>query len=160
MARRPTTLALLLCTLFTAARSAPGLAAPPSERGEPTRTILRFSNYRVLFDRVRQGYPTCGASFLYRKGTLEFIFLRPIEDGRGQETFLTRSDDLGKTWSDPVSFGPPVGNPKKLYQNASLVGVTASGTSLVTSSFTPRIPGRGYGSTWIGHPDYRPLRKE
>ncbi len=153
MARRPTTLALLLCTLFTAARSAPGLAAPPSGRGEPTRTILRFSNYRVLFDRVQQGYPTCGASFLYRKGTLELIFLRPTEDGRGQETFLTRSDDLGKTWSDPVSFGPPVGNPKKLYQNASLVGVTASGTSLVTGSFTPRIPGRGYGSTWIDPPD-------
>lgn len=140
MARSPTTLALLLCTLSTAARSAPALAAPPSGRGETTRTILRFSNYRVLFDRVQQGYPICGASFLYRKGTLELIFLRPAEDGRGQETFLTRSDDLGKTWSDPVSFGPPVVDPKKLYRNASLVGVTASGTSLVTSSLPKMAP--------------------
>ncbi|MDE2925423.1 MAG: hypothetical protein OXT71_03395 [Acidobacteriota bacterium] len=114
MARRPATLTLLLYTLFTAARSAPALAAPPSGRGEPTRTILRFSHYRVLFDRVQQGYPICGASFLDRKGTLELIFLRPTEDGRGQETFLTRSDDPGKTWSDPVSFGPPVGDPDVL----------------------------------------------
>ena len=77
MDRRPATLVLLLGTLFTAAQSAPGLATLPSGREEPTRTVLRFSNYRVLFDRVQQVYPTCGASFLYRKGTLELIFLQP-----------------------------------------------------------------------------------
>ena len=84
MARRPATLVLLLGTLFTAAQSAPGLAALPSGREEPTRTVLRFSNYRVLFDRVQQGYPTCGASFLYRKGTLELIFLQPTGYNAGK----------------------------------------------------------------------------
>ena len=141
MARRPATLALLFCTLFTAARSAPALAAPPSGRGEATKTILRFSNYRVLFDRVQQGYPTCGASFLYRKGTLELIFLRPTEDGRGQETFLTRSDDLGKTWSDPVSFGPPVGEPDVLRDGGCWPG-QPSGLPSGKETIEP-VPGAG-----------------
>ena len=118
---------------------------------EPDRnkTRLRFSDYRVLFDRGQQSYAASGGSFLYQDGKLSMAFQKASDGDSGTQTALTASLDLGQTWTDPTSFGPPVRDPKTAFQICHFAAVTPRGTVIVSgSSNESGIQTSGEGINW------------
>ncbi|MCE9590958.1 MAG: glycoside hydrolase [Planctomycetes bacterium] len=106
----------------------------------PRQSIVTVSNYRVLFDRQRQkGYRASYGSAAYRDGRLTLLFIRASDAVKGESMRLTTSDDLGRTWSAPVGFGPPLppGFPDA-HQTVNLTGVTPRGTLLGCGHYLPR----------------------
>jgi len=152
----PKSLASLLLLLLVA--SAPRSAgAPPDQLPSPPpgkdtaseQTRLRFSDYRVLFDRNQDGYAASGGSFLYQNRKLSMAFQKASDGDSGTQTSLTVSQDLGKTWTTPTSFGPPVSDPKTAFQICHFAALTKRGTVIVSGSFNASgIQTSGEGINW------------
>ena len=96
------------------------------------RTEIRFSNYRVLFDRNQEGHPASGGTLLYVGGELSLVFQRASDGDSGVQATLARSQDGGKTWSVPAAFGPPVESPDTAFQACGFVGITGRGTTIAS----------------------------
>ena len=95
---------------------------------------IKLSNYRVLFDRQHEGYRASVATAAMKGSRLQLTFMYASDGKRGLPQHTSFSDDLGKTWSPPVLFGPPMSNPDLQHQGVMLVGYTQKGT-LITSGF-------------------------
>jgi len=94
---------------------------------------LRIRGYRVFFDRQVDGYATIGGSLIREGDELVGVFgSGPFEDDEaGQHPFQVRTADLGRTWSEPAPFGPPVeGDRSRQSVSLSLFGPTRQGTVL------------------------------
>jgi hypothetical protein len=118
-------------------------------RGEcplsPDVTTLTVEDYRVLFDRP--DFPSSSASCVVREGRLWMAFQMASDTDAGLNTHLTTSDDLGRTWTNPVPFGPPVADLETDFQGANLAHVARDGTFIASGI---RIPGleRDSGEQW------------
>jgi hypothetical protein len=93
-------------------------------------THLRVAQYRVLFDRQKDGFPASSASCVRRGDRLLLSFQLASDAAAGLRTFLTTSDDGGATWSPPEPFGPVLRDPANEFQGVGLAGVTRAGTDL------------------------------
>ncbi|MBT3342591.1 MAG: exo-alpha-sialidase [Gemmatimonadetes bacterium] len=98
------------------------------------RSRIEIVDYRVFFDRQVDGWGTIGGS-LVRGDDDELIGVYhcgPFEDDdAGQHPFLIRSKDEGRTWTEPVPFGPPIqGERSRQSVGLSLFGPTQGGTYL------------------------------
>lgn len=90
-------------------------------------------DYRVFFDRQADGYATIGGSLVWEGDELLGVFgSGPYgDDEAGQHPFLVRTGDLGRTWTEPEWFGPPVeGDRTRQSVSLSLFGPTRQGTVL------------------------------
>jgi hypothetical protein len=99
------------------------------------RTTLVVEDYRVLFDRP--DLPSSGAGCVYHDGTLWMAFQKASDSDGGLNSSLISSTDLGRTWSDPVPFGPPVPHPEVDFQGVNIAHVTADGTLIVSGKYLP-----------------------
>src|SRR5688572_9533413 len=104
----------------------------------PPRARLTVSDYRVLFDRQDEGFPASAATCAYQRGTLSMAFLEASDGRKGLATMLTESPDLGRTWSEPAPFGPPLSDPATQFQAVTLAGATHAGTLLACGTFLAR----------------------
>jgi hypothetical protein len=70
--------------------------------------MIRFKDYKVFFDRQKDGYGTEGGVFRFEDGVVEGYFGGTYtwyeDDECGRYTFVSRSPDLGATWSEPEKF--------------------------------------------------------
>src|SRR5688572_12409500 len=96
-----------------------------------------ISNYRVLFDRQADGYMASTGSVSLHDGRLTLVFLYASDAARGLPQYRVDSDDLGRTWSEPAPFGPPLTNPQQQHQTVCLVGRTRRGTLIAAGCFLP-----------------------
>ena len=113
------------------------------------RTEIRFSNYRVLFDRNQEGHPASGGTLLYVDGKLSLAFQRASDGDSGVQTTLARSQDGGKTWSVPAAFGPSVEHSDTAFQACGFVGISARGTTIASGSHNSSgIQTSGEGINW------------
>ena len=149
------TLASIACLLLFSSIAAPAFqTAPPRSRPgtKPQRastTKVHFSDYRVLFDRNSAGYPASSGSFVYRDGKLSMVFQKASDGDSGLQASLTESLDLGKTWTQPVPFGPAVVDAKTAFQACHFSGVSAKGTLIISGFFNPSgIQTSGEGINW------------
>jgi hypothetical protein len=127
--------------------------APPSDMNAQARKVsttkVHFSDYRVLFDRNSAGYPASSGSFVYRDGKLSMVFQKASDGDSGLQASLTESLDLGKTWTQPVPFGPAVVDAKTAFQACHFSGVSAKGTLIISGFFSPSgIQTSGEGINW------------
>ena len=99
---------------------------------------VTLSNYRVLFDRQHKGYRASVATAALKGSRLQLVFMYASDGKRGLPQHTSFSDDLGKTWSSPTLFGPPMSNPDLQHQGVMLVGYTHSGTLIVSGFFAER----------------------
>jgi len=139
----------LLCTLaaLTFRTTLPSDISAQARNGATTK--VHFSDYRVLFDRDGTGYPASSASFVYRDGKLSMIFQKASDGDSGLQASLTESPNLGKTWSQPVPFGPAVSDKKTAFQACHFSGVSAKGTLVLGGFFNPSgIQTSGEGINW------------
>jgi hypothetical protein len=114
-----------------------------------SRTKVHFSDFRVLFDRNNTGYPASGGSFVYQNGKLSMAFQKASDGDSGLQSSLTESLDLGKTWSQPVPFGPAVADVKTAFQACHFSGVSAKGTLIISGFYNPSgIQTSGEGINW------------
>lgn len=96
-------------------------------------STLTVRDYRVFFDRQADGYGTIGGSLVWDGDELVGVFgSGPFDDDEaGQHPFLVRTPDLGRTWTEPQAFGPPVtGDRTRQSVGLSLLGPTQQGTVL------------------------------
>jgi len=94
-----------------------------------TQSRISLQDYRVFY----ADQPTIGGSVVWEDGQLVAVFgSGPFEDDdAGQHPFRVRSADLGRTWSAPEPFGPPVVvHPEQESLSLTLFGPTAAGTFL------------------------------
>src|SRR5262245_1924436 len=113
-----------LLSLLLASSQAPFVGGPQTQprfrarqvetESKPSR--LLFSDYRVLFDRNPDGYAASGGTFLFQDHTLFMAFQKASDGDSGTQTSLSSSPDMGKSWSDPIPFGPSVRDPKTAFQ--------------------------------------------
>lgn len=70
------------------------------------QTAINVDEYRVLYDQPE--YPASNASCAWQHGR-HWMTLQEATDGQfGFVMQLTKSSDMGHTWSVPVPFGPPI----------------------------------------------------
>ncbi len=102
----------------------------------PAQTRIAVNGYRVFYDAQPQGLRTTGASLVIQGKTIDLAFADFIEDDEaGAKSYLTRSTDLGKTWSKPEIFGTEIlrkigTSPEKEASFIGLFGPTRKGTAL------------------------------
>lgn len=101
-------------------------------------TSIQLTNYRVLFDRQSQGFRASSGTALYRDGNLDLVFYYASDGECGVRPHLTRSPDLGRTWSEPQLFGPDLANPSKVNLSIKMVAVTPQGTELASGYHIPQ----------------------
>jgi len=92
---------------------------------------LKISDYRVLFDRQADGYLASSATCDYHDGKLRMLIIYASDGAGGQPQYLLESNDLGRTWTEPVRFGPTMKNPAVECQILSFLHRTTRGTSLM-----------------------------
>ena len=86
---------------------------------------------------------------MYRDGKLSMVFQKASDGDSGLQTSLTESLDLGKTWTQPVPFGPAVVDAKTGFQACHFSGVSAKGTLIISGFFNPSgIQTSGEGINW------------
>lgn len=98
-------------------------------------TPIAITDYRVLFDRQRDGYRASSASADFFRGRLSLLFMFASDCLRGVPQYCVESADLGRTWSEPVTFGPPLSDLEKQFQAVYFSGRTGRGTSLLVGLF-------------------------
>src|SRR5688500_6240800 len=96
-----------------------------------------ISTYRVLFDRQADGYLASTGSLSLHDGRLTLVFLYASDAARGLPQYRVDSDDLGRTWTEPRPFGPPLTDPEQQHQTVCLVGRTPRGTLIGCGFFLP-----------------------
>lgn len=101
-------------------------------------TSIRLSHYRVLFDRQAQGFRASFGTGLYRNGQLTLVFYYASDGERGVRPHLTRSFDLGRTWSDPEVFGPDIADPTEVNLSLKLAPISLQGTELASGLYMPK----------------------
>jgi hypothetical protein len=95
---------------------------------------LTFSDYRVFYDASGTGLRANSGTIAMDGRTLLFTFTGGIDDDEaGTMTWLVRSPDWGKTWSQPERFGAEVFDsivkaPKNEVLGLSIWGPTRKGT--------------------------------
>ena len=94
------------------------------------KTELKVTDYGILFDRQQEGFPASGASCLVKDGRLSLSFQVASDAAAGIRPYYSFSDDLGRTWSPPVPFGPALRDEAREFQSVGLAGVTRAGTEL------------------------------
>jgi hypothetical protein len=100
-----------------------------------TKTNLIVEDYRVLFER--EDFPASGTSCLCHNGVLSLSIQKASDGARGLGEFLTHSEDMGNTWSEPEPFGPPLMDPEVEFQGLSLAYATADGTQIAVGHYLP-----------------------
>ena len=93
---------------------------------------LKVSNYRVLYDGMDRGYRASAGTVDLHDGVLSLVFIFASDGKRGEPQHIVRSTNMGKTWSDPVLFGPPLTKPEEQHQSVMLAGRTRAGTLIAT----------------------------
>lgn len=98
-------------------------------------TQIAIADYRVLFDRQRDGYRASSTSVDFFRGRLSLLFMFASDCLRGVPQYRVESTDLGRTWTEPVTFGPPLSDMENQFQAVSFSGRTGRGTSLLAGLF-------------------------
>lgn len=97
---------------------------------------LKLSGYRTLFDRPE--YPSSYAMAVNLNGRLVMSLIRASDGAKGLRGWLVTSDDMGKTWSTPQDFGPPIEDPSSSNQTVHVAGVTPDGRLLAVGYLIPQ----------------------
>lgn len=96
---------------------------------------IAITDYRVLFDRQRDGYRASSASADFFRGRLSLLFMFASDCLRGVPQYRVESTDMGRTWSEPETFGPPLSDLENQFQAVYFSGRTGRGTSLLAGLF-------------------------
>lgn len=96
---------------------------------------LKIANYRVLYDAMDRGYRASAGTVDLHNGELSLVFIFASDGKRGEPQHIVRSRDMGKTWTDPVLFGPPLTKPEEQHQSVMLSGRTRAGTLIGAGHF-------------------------
>ena len=99
------------------------------------KTNLVVEDYRVLFER--EDVPASNASCLYHNGMLSLSIQKASDGARGLEAFITHSEDMGETWSEPEPFGPSLVDPAVEFQALSLGYAAPDGTQIAVGHYLP-----------------------
>ena len=102
----------------------------------PAADRVEFGNYQVLYDPRPLGQRANSGYVVLTGGTLELVFTGGLEDDEaGTLPFVTRTSDVGRTWSAIQRFGTELAG--KVIQSADKealflapFGPTAKGTVL------------------------------
>lgn len=101
-------------------------------------TELTISDYRILYDRQADGYRSSSGTCDYHGGILSLTFQYASDGACDAPQYLVQSRDLGRTWTDPVVFGPPVRSIAEQFQVVCYAGRTARGTLILAGFFIPK----------------------
>lgn len=101
-------------------------------------TSVSISDYRVLYDGQANGYRASSGTCDWHDGVLSLTFQYASDGACGAPQHMVRSHDLGRTWTEPVLFGPPVPDLSEQFQVVLYAGRTARGTLLLCGFFIPR----------------------
>ncbi len=94
-------------------------------------TNLALKEYKVLFDGQKSGYDASGGSVIYANGELYLLFQKASDGEKGLRPLMTKSADLGETWTTPETFGPDIlKDPQNEFMALGLCGPTKKGTTL------------------------------
>jgi hypothetical protein len=85
------------------------------------RTKLNVDEYRIIYDNPQ--FPASNAACVLQEGTLWMTLQEATDGDLGHIMRLTKSSDLGRTWSTPVPFGPPVTEQRNEFQSAHLMSL-------------------------------------
>jgi hypothetical protein len=113
-----------------------------------TRTSLNVEEYRVMYDDP--AYPASNASCAMQDGVLWMTLQEATDGDLGHIMRLTRSSDMGRTWSTPEPFGPPVDDLHNEFQSAHLMSMP-NGTLLSVGTHRPLDAGTAHkpeGIVW------------
>lgn len=103
------------------------------------QSAVTVYNYRLFFDRQREGHRASYGSVVPHRDQFLLLFLKASDGAKGQVSKLTRSADAGRTWSNPEPFGPPIAAEfPDCNQGLNLVTVTKAGTLLSCGYFIPQ----------------------
>ena len=114
------------------------------------RCDLQVTDYRVLFDDDR--YPASGCAVVRSGDRMLMTVQRASDAERGISALLTRSDDLGTTWTEPRPFGPPLAHPETEFQGVAPAHVLDDGTVVACGIYLPK----GFDRSLGGRGLYRP----
>src|SRR5690349_15626929 len=95
----------------------------------------KLSNYRVLFDKQSEGYRASVGTLLLDGARLMLVFQYASDGKQGVAPYQSFSDDLGKTWSTPTTFGPPLTKPDLQHMAIAPVCITRRGTVICAGYF-------------------------
>jgi hypothetical protein len=104
--------------------------------GLPAADRVEFGEYRVFYDPQPMGRRANTGYVALSGGAMELVFAGPLEDDEaGTLPFVTRTLDLGRTWSAPQPFGVELaGKVVKAAEKEALTlapfGPTTNGTVL------------------------------
>ncbi len=89
---------------------------------------LKITDYRVLYDKPQ--FPSSYSQAVLVDGKLVMTYIRASDGTKGLRGSMVHSADMGRTWSDPVPFGPTIENPSASNQTTHVVGLTGEGKIL------------------------------
>lgn len=101
-----------------------------------SKTNLTIEDYRIIYDDP--AHPASGAACVFHDNALWMTFLKASDAELGLWTSLTRSDDLGQTWSPPVPFGPPIIDPAAEFQGVCVAHSASDGRLIACGFHRPR----------------------
>ena len=99
------------------------------------RARLNVEEYKVLFEH--KDFPASGVSCLYHGGVLSLTVQKASDAARGLSASLTHSADMGRTWSEPVPFGPPMPDRDAGFQGVALGYATGEGCQIAVGCHVP-----------------------
>lgn len=96
---------------------------------------VRFEDYRVYYDPAPHGRRATWSNLVADGKALDMVFTDFVEDDeQGALPYIVRSEDRGKTWSAPVTFGlefmKTLADPAKASSSLGIFGPTERGTTL------------------------------